>query len=248
MARRKSYYQDLYPHFTQPSAAELQAKAMASISQAKKAGQKLEPVVGSGKRSVCSSWWGIAWCENLERYADYSNRLPRGKRYLNSGAVLDLKVGDGEVNALVQGSSSRPYRVNVKIQPLSEARKKAIYEKCSRRIENLEKLVSGEFPEDLKSLFTSQGEGLFPSPRELKLSCSCPDWATMCKHVAAVMYGIGLRFDENPFYFFSLRGLDVDSFVDTAIANRVESMLKNADVKSKRILKDEEITDLFGVL
>ena len=105
----------------------------------------------------------------------------------------------------------------------------------------------GEFPEDLQELFVG-GNGLFPEPKEISYQCSCPDWALMCKHVAAVMYAIGVRFDENPFYFFHLRGIDVDRFIDVALENKVESMLQNADVDTPRILHEADITSLFGVL
>ena len=105
-----------------------------------------------------------------------------------------------------------------------------IIDRCTRKIESLEILAGGEFPEELKELFTDKG-GLFPSPKEISFNCTCPDWAMMCKHVAAVMYGIGLRFDENPFYFFKLRGIDPDRFIDVAVENRVEKMLANADVR-----------------
>ena len=110
----------------------------------------------------------------------------------------------------------------------------------------MEKLVSGEFPEELKEVFSSKG-GLFPSPKEISFSCSCPDWALMCKHVAAVMYGIGVKFDENPFYFFTLRGIDVDKFIGVALENRVEKMLENYGCKSSRIIDDCDMTEIFGM-
>lgn len=94
----------------------------------------------------------------------------------------------------------------------------------------------------------SQDGGLCPMPKEINFQCSCPDWAMMCKHVAAVMYGIGVRFDENPFFFFKLRGIDIDRFIDTALENRVESMLSHAACQSSRIIRDADITELFGVL
>ena len=114
-------------------------------------------------------------------------------------------------------------------------------------MESLETLVKGEFPEELKTVFTSDG-GLFPTPREISFSCSCPDWALMCKHVAAVMYGIGIRFDENPFFFFQLRGIDVDRFIDVALESSVEKMLTNADCVSDRIMNDMDAAELFGVI
>ena len=147
----------------------------------------------------------------------------------------------------MQGRRKSPYKVEIRIGRLSEEKCQDIMARCNRRIESIEKLVSGEFPEDLKDVFTQEG-GLFPTPKEISFQCSCPDWAMMCKHVAAVMYGIGVRFDENPFFFFSLRGIDIDRFIDTALENRVESMLSNADCQSSRIIRDADITELFGVL
>ena len=111
----------------------------------------------------------------------------------------------------------------------------------------MESLIKGEFPSDLQELFTSKG-GLFPSPKEISFDCSCPDWAIMCKHVAAVMYGIGVRFDENPFFFFELRGIDVDRFINVALESKVESMLNNAENVSERVIVGADLTALFGVL
>ena len=128
----------------------------------------------------------------------------------------------------MQGSRKTPYKVEIRISPLSEERCQEILQKCGKRVETLEKLLAGDFPEELKELFTQRG-GLFPSSREISFSCSCPDWALMCKHVAAVLYGIGARLDENPSLFFELRGIEMGRFIDVAIANRVERMLKMPD-------------------
>ena len=143
----------------------------------------------------------------------------------------------------MQGSRKTPYKVEIRISPLSEERCQEIIRKCGQ---NLEKLLAGDFTVELKELFTDQ-DGLFPSPREMSFSCSCPDWALMCKHVAATLYGIGARLDENPSLFFELRGVEVGRFVDVAIANRVEQMLKNVGRGSARTIRDEEILELFGV-
>ena len=193
------------------------------------------------------SWWGQAWCDNLERYADYESRLERGKRYVRTGAVVDLKIQKGKVLARVQGRRKTPYKIEIRISPLSEERCQRAIEKCSRKIENLEQLVNGNFPEELKEVFLGE-QGLFPKPREISFNCSCPDWALMCKHVAAVLYGIGARVDENPFLFFELRGIDAGRFVDVTLANRVENMLANADTPSERIIMGNNWEDLFGVL
>lgn len=231
--------------YSQMSVEELRNKAKESAGKAKKKGQRLEPVIVKS-RQICVSWWGQAWCHNLEQYADYSSRLDRGKRYVRSGAVIDLKVQKGKIEARVQGTRKTPYKVEVRISPLAEERCQEIIKKCGRKIGNMEALVQGRIPEELKEIFTGM-EGLFPTPREISFSCSCPDWALMCKHVAAVMYGIGVRVDENPFWFFELRGMDVERFIDVTLENKVEMMLENAARPSKRIIESEDAWKIFGL-
>ena len=232
-------------NFSQIPTEELRRMARESSGNAKKKGQKLEPVIIQG-RTITNSWWGQSWCNNLEKYADYASRLDRGKRYVRSGAVIDLKVQKGKITARVQGTRKTPYKVEVNISPLSEERCQDIIRKCGKKIENMEALVHGSIPEDLKELFTGD-EGLFPTPREISFHCSCPDWALMCKHVAAVMYGIGARVDENPFFFFQLRGIDVDRFIDVTLENKVESMLEHAQEPSDRIIQDQDAWKIFGL-
>lgn len=231
--------------YSQPTTSELKRKSEASRVSAEKKGKRLEPVVIQG-RNIAKSWWGRAWCDNLERYADYESRLDRGKRYVKTGAVIDLSITKGRIQAKVQGSRKTPYKVEIRISPLSEERCQEILQTCGKRVETLEKLLAGDFPEELKELFTQRG-GLFPSSREISFSCSCPDWALMCKHVAAVLYGIGARLDENPSLFFELRGIEMGRFIDVAIANRVERMLKNAGRTSSRTMDERDIRGLFGI-
>ena len=226
----------------------LRRMAEESAAKAGKRGRKYEPVIAHSKRGeVCESWWGQAWCHNLERYADYESRLDRGKRYIRSGTVIDLQIKNGRVEAKVQGRRKTPYKVEIRIGRLSEDSIQRIVSQCNERIESVEALVQGRFPEDLKGVFTEE-DGLFPKPNEIQFSCSCPDWALLCKHVAAVLYGIGVKFDENPFFFFHLRGIDVDRFLDITVQSRVETMLSHADVQSERIITDRDVNALFGVL
>ena len=231
--------------YSQPTTSELKRKSEASRVSAEKKGKRLEPVVIQG-RKIAKSWWGRAWCDNLERYADYESRLSRGKRYVKTGAVIDLSITKGRIQAKVQGSRKTPYKVEIRISPLSEERCQEILQTCGKRVETLENLLAGDFPEELKELFTQRG-GLFPSSREISFSCSCPDWALMCKHVAAVLYGIGARLDENPSLFFELRGIEMGRFIDVAIASRVERMLKNAGQTSGRTIDERDIRGLFGI-
>ena len=228
-------------HYT--SVDELQSMIRKTLEKHK----EYEPVCpASNSRKICTSWWGDAWCRNLERYADWANRIDRGKRYLRNGAVLDLKIDGGTIRAKVQGSRSKPYEVTITIAPLPANRCKEIERQAAGKIQDLESLTSGKFPEEMKQLFFEKG-GLFPEPKEIRFDCSCPDWASMCKHVAAALYGVGVRLDSNPLYFFQMRGIDIEEFIGKVVGGRVESMLAHAKSRSKRIIKDADLMGLFGV-
>ncbi|MCI9525657.1 MAG: hypothetical protein HFH37_01895 [Lachnospiraceae bacterium] len=232
--------------YSQPNASELKRNAAASRKKEAKKGNVLEPVVVQG-RMLVKNWWGKAWCSNLEQYADYENRLDRGKRYVRTGAVLDLKIKKGKILARVQGTRKAPYKIEIRISPLSEEKCQNIIEKCGRKMENIEQLMSGNFPVEMQELFQGK-DGFFPTPKEISFQCSCPDWALMCKHVSAVLYGVGVRLDEQPLLFFELRGIDVGRFIDVTLANKVEEMLANEGKPSDRIIDEGDIRGLFGVL
>lgn len=228
------------------SVGEQMRMAESYISKARKKGTPIDPVIADdSKRKICSTWWGDAWCRNLERYSDYANRLPRGRRYVKNGFVLDLQIKKGVIDAKVQGKTRKPYHIVVRIDPLRPDAVAKIQERCEFGISSLDALVNGQFPKELQDLFASK-EGLFPTPREIHFHCSCPDGAYMCKHVAAVMYGVALRLEERPLLLFELRGIDPQSLVEKAIENRLEMMLKNADRPSSRILS-ENVGELFGI-
>ncbi len=232
-------------YYSQPDAKQLKKNAEATKKKEAKKGNVLEPVIAQG-RNIATSWWGKAWCANLEQYADYESRLGRGKRYVRNGSVLDLKIQKGKILARVQGTRKVPYKVEIRISPLSEEKCQNIIDRCGRKLENIEKLMNGDFPVEMQELF--QGEdGLFPTPREISFNCSCPDWALMCKHVAAALYGVGVRLDEKPLLFFELRGIDVERFIDVTLANKVEAMLANEDKPSSRIMDDVDTAAIFGV-
>ena len=215
------------------------------IAKLRKKNPDIKPVVIDGK--LAKAWWAQAWNQNLESYADYSNRIGRGRSYVRSGAVLDLVIAPGEVQALVQGSRAKPYNITVMIEPLQKQRWREITQRCSRKIANLEELASGKFPTELMELFTNRGDGLFPSPKEIKFSCSCPDWASMCKHVAAVLYGIGARFDEDPTLFFLLRDIEFTELLKKSVEEKMNSMLKNAGKATARTMTNVDTLELFGV-
>jgi uncharacterized Zn finger protein len=232
------------------SKAEKILKAKKNQEKLAKKGIILEPVILEGRgRTIAKTWWGKAWAENLERYADYSNRIPRGRSYVRNGSILDLKIFANNVTALVSGSRSEPYKIEIKFSSLNNSTEKLLMEKSRSSLDSMQSLLSGEFPEDLKDAFFKQGTGLFPSPKEIKLNCSCPDWAEMCKHVAATLYGVAARLDEKPELFFVLRGIKVSDFVNTMIKEESAKLLKKADVLSNRVIDTEDsgMEELFGI-
>lgn len=228
------------------SVAEKKAKAIRAIEKLKKKNPDIEPVIIEG-RTIAKSWWGKAWNTNLESYADYRNRIARGKSYVSNHAVLDLKISKGLVEAIVQGSRANPYDVRISIDTLDGDKWEQVTSLCNHRIDSLEQLIEGKFPKALEVLFTKRDYGMFPSPKEIHFDCSCPDWASMCKHVAAVLYGVGARLDQDPMLFFELRNLDGQELVRKSMEQKLESMLRNAGKQSKREIPEEDISDLFGL-
>jgi uncharacterized Zn finger protein len=187
------------------SAAERRRQALGEMSKLRKKGHPVSPVIVEG-RTIVKTFWGKAWCENLERYSDFANRLPRGRTYVRNGSVIDLQIAPGEIKALVSGSEI--YEVAVKVAPVTKARWQSICKDCAGAIESLIELLQGRFSKGVMERVCRQKTGLFPTPGEIKLSCSCPDWADMCKHVAAVLYGIGARIDQRPDLLFRLHEVD----------------------------------------
>jgi uncharacterized Zn finger protein len=154
-----------------------------------------------------------------------------------------LKITDGVINAIVIGSSR--YKVEVKIDPLDEVKKTEIIRKISGKIDSIQQLVSANFPKELQEVFLNQSTGLFPSPREIHMRCSCPDSAYMCKHIAAVLYGVGNRLDIDPLLFFKLRSIDPDIFISKVVSENINSIIEKATKKSKRAISLDEIKSLF---
>jgi uncharacterized Zn finger protein len=183
------------------------------MEKLKNKGHPVSPVVIEGC-SIAKTFWGKAWCDNLERYSDFANRLPRGRTYVRNGSVVDLWIGGGEVKAYVTGSEL--YQVAVKVTPVSKKRWQSICTDCAGAIDSLVELLQGRFSQGVMERLCRQGSGLFPSPREIKLSCSCPDWASMCKHVAAALYGIGARLDQQPELLFKLYKVDEKELIAKA--------------------------------
>ena len=115
------------------------------------------------------------------------------------------------------------------------------------KLDSLQELLAGKFPKALGEIFTIQGKGLFPSPKEIDFDCSCPDWASMCKHVAATLYGIGARFDQDPGLFFKLRQAKMKDLVSEAVEGKTRELLKKARKKTARVIADSDLGDVFGI-
>jgi uncharacterized Zn finger protein len=196
-----------------PTVAERKKSAAREIAKLRKEGKAVSPVVLEGS-AIARTFWGKAWCGNLERYSDFENRLPRGRSYVRSGSVIDLQITPGKVTALVRGTEL--YTITIHVTPVEPRQYRAIVQECAGKIGSVIELLQGRLSGAVMEVITREKTGLFPSPKELRMKCSCPDWATMCKHVAAALYGIGARLDREPELLFRLRSTDPAELVATA--------------------------------
>ena len=234
-------YDGYFPPYV--SVAEKKALGARALSKLlKKSKRTAEPVLlTSGRRHVATTFWGKAWCQNLERYADFANRLPRGRTYVRNGSVLDLAIAKGKVEAYVAGSEL--YTVKIGITPLVKTRWRRVVGRCTGRIGSLIGLLRGELSTDVLSVLCDAKEGLFPEPREISLDCSCPDSAEVCKHIAAVLYGVGSRLDRKPELFFVLRQVDQSELISSATSGAVARKRKGT---GKQIAANK-LADVFGI-
>lgn len=237
-------YYDEYPPYV--PVGERRAKAEKKLLQLRKKQPGIKPVIIAGT-TLAKTWWGKSWNSNLERYADYSNRIGRGRSYVRHRAVLDLQLTPGKISALVQGSQAQPYHVAITVGTLSAKNWATIRTACAGCFDSLSELLAGTFPQALKDLFFAKGAGLFPSPQEIHFDCSCPDWASMCKHVAAALYGVGARLDEEPTLFFTLRGITIDDIITQTVADTTQTLLRKAERQSANVLEDVDLGDVFGI-
>jgi uncharacterized Zn finger protein len=218
------------------------AKANAyAKKQAKKQNRECAPVKVTG-RKLATKFWGEAWCKNLDHYSDFANRLPRGRTYLGNGSVVDLQIQSGLVQAIVAGSDV--YRVTIKIKTLPAKAWKAIQRDCAESIHSLLDLLQGRFDEGVMARIAQRDGGLFPTAREIEMRCSCPDYAGVCKHVAAVMYGVGVRLDASPELLFTLRNVDHSELIAKAVASESLDKALTGDAAQ---LADNDLGELFGI-
>ena len=226
-----------YPPYV--SVSERKKKAEKVVAQMLKRGERVSPVRIDG-RTIAKTFWGKAWCQHLESFSDYENRLPRGRTYARNGSVIHLKIDTGKIEALVQGSSL--YKIEIDVKRTDAKRWQAILDQCSGEIDSMIELLQGKLSSGVMKTITNKESGLFPKPADISLACSCPDWAGMCKHVAAVLYGVGARLDEEPELLFKLRHVNHLDLINS-------STLKVAGktTKSTQVVSDDELSDLFGI-
>ncbi len=240
-SRSRGGYHSAFPEYV--PVAERRAKAERQTEMLKKQGQDIQPVHIEG-RTIAHSFWGKGWCKHLEGFGDYSNRLPRGRTYVRNGSVCHLGIDRGSVNAMVSGSNM--YKVKVTIQELKPETWAALKQACTGRIGSLIELLQGKLSDEIMRAVTDPQHGLFPKPGEIKYTCSCPDSASMCKHIAAVMYGIGARLDQQPELLFRLRGVDHEELLSAEAAVGVITGSETRRSR-RRVLAGDDVSAVFGV-
>jgi uncharacterized Zn finger protein len=166
--------------------------------------------------------------------------LPRGRSYVRHHAVIDLKVSPGQIAALVCGSEV--YSVEIAIEPLAPADWSRIRKQCAGQVGSLIELLEGRLSEAVMSIISHRDTGLFPKPTEIRMKCSCPDSATMCKHVAAVLYGVGARLDHQPQLLFALRNTNHADLI--AQATDLELTHKGS---GRKTIADDALGGIFGI-
>ncbi|MBL1260144.1 MAG: helix-turn-helix domain-containing protein [Thiotrichaceae bacterium] len=222
------------------SVAQRRTKAAKSMQRLEKKGLIIEPIKTEGRKIACT-FWGEAWCDHLEKFSDYENRLPRGRTYVRNGSVCHLAISKGRVEAIVSGSEL--YNIKIDIKPLSAKKWDKVREQCAGQIGSMLELLQGHFSDNVMKIVTDQGSGLFPQPSEITLTCDCPDWAEMCKHIAAVLYGVGSRLDHQPELLFLLRNVDHEAL----IAAELDVSSATSGKSKGRRLATTDLSDLFGV-
>lgn len=220
--------------------AERRAKARKQMEKLKKKGLAVQPVE-TGGRKIATSFWGKGWCDHMESFSDFENRLPRGRTYVRNGSVCHLAIESGQIKAIVSGSTL--YNVKITIAPLAKKRWLTVKRACSGKIASLIDLLRGKLDKGVMQVVSDRNEGLFPLPGEMKFDCNCPDWADMCKHVAAVLYGVGTRLDDSPEMLFLLRGVNHEELIDVTAAVNVVAQKGS----SRRRIAATGISDVFGI-
>lgn len=217
--------------------AQRKENAKKLIKKLQKKGQKLNPISIDG-RIIAKSFWGKGWCTHLETMNDFESRLPRGRTYVRNGSVIDLDIKPGLISAKVSGSEI--YDIKIEVKKMGDKPFKKIVDRCSGEISSLIDLLSGKFSKGIMTIIADEKTGLFPKQSEITFNCDCYDYAEMCKHVAAALYGVGHKLDQNPEELFLLRGVDHTDLINSDI--KLDLIPKENNEKT-----DEDLFSLFNI-
>jgi len=232
------YYNEYVP------VAERRRQALKKMEKLRTASENIQPIEPMKSRGlIAKSFWGKAWCKHLEAFSDYENRLPRGRTYVRNGSVCHLGIGKEEAKAIVSGSEM--YKLSIHINPLDPKKWAVMKDRCKGKIGSLIELLQGKISDEIMEVVTDPKNGLFPHPKEIRFNCNCPDWADMCKHVAASMYGIGVRLDTEPELLFKLRGVNHEELI--SIDTAVDEITGGKRSRRRRTLQSTDLENVFGV-
>ncbi|VGO16789.1 hypothetical protein PDESU_05381 [Pontiella desulfatans] len=231
------YYNDYVP------VAERRRQALKKMDKLRDGGLDIQPIEPFKTRGIATSFWGKSWCQHLEKFSDYSNRLPRGRNYVRNGSVCHLGIEAETAKAMVSGSEM--YELSIHIEPLCPKKWNTIKNECKGKIGSLIELLQGKISDEIMKVVTDRDNGLFPHPSEIRFNCNCPDWAEMCKHVAAAMYGIGVRLDTEPELLFKLRGVNHEELI--AVEAAIDGLGAGKRSRRRRTLSEESVANVFGI-
>lgn len=234
---------DDFDEYEYVSVAERRRRALEKIAALRDAGEEILPIEPFKTRGISTSFWGRAWCRHLESFSDYENRLPRGRTYVRNGSVCHLALEPETAKAMVSGSEL--YELSIHIEPLDPAKWEAIKTRSQGQISSLIELLQGKISDEIMAIVTDRDTGLFPHPDEIRFNCNCPDWADMCKHVAAAMYGIGVRLDSAPELLFKLRGVNHEELI--AVEAAIDDLTTGQRSSRRRTLGTDAIENVFGI-
>jgi uncharacterized Zn finger protein len=223
--------------------AERRRRATEKMDKLREDGEDIQPIEAFKTRGIAKSFWGKAWCKHLEKFSDYSSRLPRGRTYVRNGSVCHLGIKSETATAMVSGSEM--YELSIHIDPLAPATWCNIKNECKGKIGSLIELLQGKISDEIMTVVTDRDEGLFPHPDEIRFNCNCPDWADMCKHVAAAMYGIGVRLDTEPELLFKLRGVNHEELI--AVDAAIDNLTTGKRSRRRRTLSTELVGEVFDI-
>lgn len=230
------------PWYSESDLEDAREAVRRKIEKRRARGETMEPFQPPQHRAkIVDTFWGRAWCDNLDACKDYEYRLPRGRNYLRQGNVYNLEIERGVITAEVAGSDL--YEVRIAIKPIAEDAWTDVQARCAGETFSLLDLLTGQLGDHVMRVITEPGAGLLPRPQDLKMICSCPDHAGLCKHLAAVLYGVGVLFDRHPELLFQLRGVDPATLVEAATSATSETAADPAT----EVIDDSDLSAIFGI-